>query len=71
MRLRFVRPVADALAAAGLLDEYHVWVYPVIKGEGEPLFRRESAGTLELLGATTFSTGALALTYRPLTSPSA
>ncbi|GII60650.1 pyrimidine reductase [Sphaerisporangium krabiense] len=63
--------LTDALAAAGLLDEYHVWVYPVIKGEGEPLFRKESAGTLELLGATTFPSGALVLTYRPLTSPPA
>jgi dihydrofolate reductase len=58
--------LTDALAGAGLLDEYRIWIHPVIKGSGEPLFRPESAGTLELVDTTTFPTGVIVLTYRPL-----
>ena len=55
------------LAAAGLLDEHKIWLYPVIKGTGEPLFRPESAGTVELVDSTIFPSGVAVLTYRPLT----
>ena len=34
--------LTDALAEAGLLDEYKIWTFPVIKGDGEPLFRARS-----------------------------
>lgn len=57
--------LTDALAAAGLLDEYRICTSPVIKGGGEPLFRPASAGTLELLGTRTFGTGAVIHAYRP------
>ncbi|GAA0247353.1 dihydrofolate reductase family protein [Saccharothrix mutabilis subsp. mutabilis] len=62
--------VTDALAAAGLLDEYRIWLCPVVKGKGEPLFREDSATTLDLLDATTFANGAVVLTYRPTTAAS-
>ncbi|WP_027944154.1 dihydrofolate reductase family protein [Amycolatopsis taiwanensis] len=62
--------LTDALAAAGLLDEYRIWVCPVIKGKGEPLFREDSAMTLDLLDTTTFTNGAIVLTYRPVTAAS-
>jgi dihydrofolate reductase len=62
--------LTDALTAAGLLDEYRIWVCPVIKGNGEPLFRESSATTLDLLDTTTFGTGAVVLTYRPTTAGS-
>ena len=58
--------LTDALAAAGLLDEYRISIAPVIKGGGEPLFRPASAGTVELIGSTTFATGAVISTYRPV-----
>jgi dihydrofolate reductase len=58
--------LTDALVAAGLLDEYRVWTYPVIKGNGESLFRPESATALELVDCTTFDTGVVVLTYRPV-----
>ncbi|GAA0384936.1 dihydrofolate reductase family protein [Microbispora corallina] len=58
--------LTDALAAAGLLDEYRVWIHPVIKGNGEPLFRPESATALELVDCTTFDTGVVVVTYRPV-----
>jgi dihydrofolate reductase len=58
--------LTDALAAAGLLDEYRICTYPVIKGGGEPLFRPASAGTVKLIDAITYDTGAVLHTYRPL-----
>ncbi|MEU6644755.1 cupin domain-containing protein [Saccharomonospora sp. NPDC046836] len=42
----------------------------VLKGKGEPLFREGSATTLDLLDTTTFTTGAVVLTYRPVTATS-
>ena len=57
--------LTDALAAAGLLDEYRICTSPVIKGGGEPLFRPASAGTLELLDTRPFATGAVIHAYRP------
>ncbi|MER7009433.1 dihydrofolate reductase family protein, partial [Dactylosporangium sp. NPDC000555] len=58
--------LTDALAAAGLLDEYLVWIYPVIKGKGEPLFRPESATALEFVDSTTFDSGVVVVSYRPV-----
>ncbi|GII80943.1 pyrimidine reductase [Sphaerisporangium rufum] len=58
--------LTDDLMAHGLLDEYLLWVYPVIKGGGERVFREGVQATLELTGNTTFSTGAILLAYRPL-----
>jgi dihydrofolate reductase len=58
--------LTDALAAAGLLDEYRICTAPVIKGGGEPLFRPASAGTVELLDTRTFATGAVVHAYRPV-----
>jgi dihydrofolate reductase len=57
--------LTDALATAGLLDEYRICTAPVIKGSGEPLFRPASAGTLELLDTKVLATGAVFHTYRP------
>ena len=57
--------LTDALAAAGLLDEYRICTSPVIKGGGEPLFRLASTGTVELLDTKTFATGAVVHAYRP------
>jgi dihydrofolate reductase len=57
--------LTDALAAAGLLDEYRISTVPVIKGGGEPLFRPASAGTLELLDTKAFTRGAVVQAYRP------
>jgi dihydrofolate reductase len=57
--------LTDALAAAGLLDEYRICTSPVIKGGGEPLFRPSSAGAVELVGTDVFATGAVIHAYRP------
>lgn len=59
--------LTDALATAGLLDEYRISTVPVIKGSGEPLFRAASAGPMRLLDARTFATGATLHVYAPAT----
>jgi dihydrofolate reductase len=60
--------LTDALATAGLLDEYRIWIYPVLRGAGEPLFRPESPTGLEHTDTTTFDTGVLVSTYRVTTA---
>ena len=57
--------LTDALAAAGLLDEYRICTCPVIKGGGEPLFRPASTGTVELVDTQVFATGAVVHAYGP------
>ena len=61
--------LTDALAAAGLLDEYRICTSPVIKGGGEPLFRPASAGTVELIDTKVVATGAVVHAYRPTSAP--
>ncbi|GAA3507538.1 dihydrofolate reductase [Streptosporangium album] len=58
--------LTDALMEHGLLDEYRIWVHPVVRGEGQRLFREGAEATLELLDTTTFSSGVIVLTYRPV-----
>lgn len=58
--------LTDPLAAAGLLDEYRICTYPVIKGGGETLFRPASAGTVELQNSKVLATGAVLNVYRPI-----
>ncbi len=55
----------QTLAAADLVDEYHVWVFPVVVGKGKRLFGDEiAARSLELVHQKTSSTGVLMLRYR-------
>ena len=58
------RPTHRRPGRDGLLDEYRVWIYPVIKGGGQPLFRPDSVAALEHVDTTTFESGAVVLTYR-------
>jgi dihydrofolate reductase len=57
--------LTDALMQHGLLDEYRIWLYPVVRGEGQRLFRPGVEATLEHVDTTTFETGVVVLTYRP------
>lgn len=56
--------LTDALATAGLLDEYKVWTYPVLKGGGVPMFRPESRTGLAHADTTVFDSGVVVSTYR-------
>jgi dihydrofolate reductase len=50
------------LAKLGLIDEYHIFLHPVVLGEGEPFF----AGVqpeLRLVGSERIGESAVKLTY--------
>lgn len=58
--------LARALISAGLVDEYRLMVEPVILGGGKRLFPDDGVQrTLELVSATTASTGVQVCVYRP------
>ncbi|WP_285707661.1 dihydrofolate reductase family protein [Microtetraspora sp. NBRC 16547] len=60
--------LTDALMEHGLLDEHRIWIYPVIRGAGQRLFREGTEATLELVDSTTFDSGVVVLTYRPVSA---
>ncbi len=50
----------------GLIDEYRIWVTPVVVGSGKRLFRDGSEATvLRLVETKTFSSGVVVLSYQP------
>lgn len=49
----------------GLVDEYHLWLFPVAVGRGERLFDGFDLTTLRLQDSTTFSTGIVVLVCSP------
>ena len=58
--------LCHALIPAGFVDEYRLFVYPVVLGRGRRLFPDGvDLGSLELVGATPFTSGVVLLTYRP------
>lgn len=52
-----------------LVDEYHLLVYPVVLGEGKSFYQAGLNHNLELADTRTFSSGVVALTYRPAPKP--
>jgi dihydrofolate reductase len=61
--------LAHSLAQAGLIDEIRFWLHPVLWGEGlRPLVGGRLALRLRLMGATTFSSGVVLLSYQPNTA---
>jgi dihydrofolate reductase len=56
-------PVASQFAAAGLLDELHVTIVPVILGAGKPLFSEPISQGMTLLGSRRFDNGMYELRY--------
>lgn len=58
--------LVNQLAAAGLIDEYRLMVYPVVAGTGKQLFDQRAAGlALTLTGSWTSKSGVAVLTYAP------
>lgn len=57
-----------AMLADGLVDELHLYVYPVALGEGPKLFPEGAPrSTLDLLAAEGFANGVVHLAYAPTT----
>jgi dihydrofolate reductase len=56
--------LAGTLTAHRLVDEYHLFVYPVALGGGKPFFADQTRVDLELLETRTFSSRVVYLRYR-------
>jgi dihydrofolate reductase len=57
--------LAAEAARLGLIDEYRVWIYPVLVGGGIPFFaRHEQREDLELVESRTFNSRVVKLRYR-------
>jgi dihydrofolate reductase len=58
--------VIQALEHAGLIDEYRIYLHPVLLGKGKPLFTAGADRTdLELISSKRYANGVLGLRYRP------
>ncbi len=55
---------ADTLREHGLIDEYRLWVYPVVRGSGKRLFKEGGdPAALTLMDTKTFGSGVVLLAY--------
>jgi dihydrofolate reductase len=52
------------LTAAGLIDEYRLFVTRVVLGGGRPFFAGDTPLDLELVATRTFGSGVVYLRYR-------
>lgn len=56
----------QSLQAASLIDEYHVWTFPVVLGRGKRLFEATAKpGALRLVGTQASPAGVVMSTYLP------
>ena len=56
----------QSLQGASLIDEYHVWSFPVVLGRGKRLFEAGAKpGALRLVGSRVSTTGVVMSTYVP------
>jgi dihydrofolate reductase len=61
-----------AMLADGLVDELHLFVYPLTRGPGPRLFTEEAApGNLSLAACESYENGVIYLAYRPKASETA
>ena len=63
--------IVRQLLAAGLLDELHLLVHPIVVGKGMRLFDDGASLPLKLLSSQTFETGVVYLVYGPGEGPGA
>jgi dihydrofolate reductase len=62
--------LAQTLMDHGLIDEYRLWIYPVVLGAGRRLFGEGGApSALRLVDTKTTSTGVVVHVYRPAGRP--
>ena len=53
--------LAQTMSSQGFIDEYRIYVHPVVLGAGMPLFK--DAVDLKLVSSHAFANGVIALTY--------
>ena len=59
--------LANYLARRGLVDEERFWLHPIVWGDGvKPFHAGKLPIRLRLIGATTFTSGVVKLSYQPL-----
>lgn len=59
--------LAHHLAGHGLIDEVRLWLHPVLWGDGlRPIKDGRTPVRMRLVGATTFSSGVVCVSYEPL-----
>ena len=55
--------IVQALQRADLIDEYHLYVHPVLLGDGKPLFADSARQNLELTALKRYANGACSATH--------
>jgi dihydrofolate reductase len=55
--------VINQLMRTGLVDRFHIIMYPIVLGEGRRLFDEGAKANLKLAESKTFSKGAVAMVY--------
>ncbi len=55
----------DTLMSHGLIDEYRIWIHPLVLGSGKRLFKAGAAAKLKLVDSTSLKSGVAVLTYTP------
>ena len=59
--------LVSACITSGLVDEYQLWIHPVLLGKGNPLFRnQEKKIKLKLSGSEILDPGVALLRYHPV-----
>ena len=61
-------PFSRTLLEHGLLDELHVWIFPVLVGEGQRLIDGIEVTHLDLVETTRFASGIVVNAYGPKSS---
>ena len=59
------KTLVKSLIDAGLVDRYHLIVYPLVLGEGVKMFDEGANVKLKLIEARAFASGAVAMIYEP------
>ena len=55
--------IVRALQRADLIDEYHLYVHPVLLGDGKPLFASSARQNLDLIAHKRYANGVLGTHY--------
>ncbi|MEZ4671102.1 MAG: dihydrofolate reductase family protein [Anaerolineae bacterium] len=61
--------LVQSLMGANLIDEYQIFIHPVVVGHGKKLFNTMDKSTaLKLVSSRIFSTGVALMTYQPVSA---